>query len=70
MATNLIILVLGAYTAFRRPEHPAARALLLFGAGLTAYTIFGVAGCLDCCCVCLAIVGFDRVHLEGARQRP
>ena len=42
MATNLIILVLGAYTVFRRPDHPAARALLLFGAGLTAYSVFGL----------------------------
>jgi len=42
VATNLIILVLGAYTVFRRPDHPAARALLLFGAGKTAYDIFGL----------------------------
>lgn len=42
VATNLIILVLGAYTVFRRPDHQAARALLLFGAGITAYDIFGL----------------------------
>ena len=42
VATNLIILVLGAYTVFRRPDHPAARALLLFGAGKTAYDVFGL----------------------------
>ena len=44
VATNLIILLLGAYTVFRRPDHPAARALLLFGAGLTAYGVFGLLG--------------------------
>ncbi len=42
VATNLIILALGAYTVFRRPDHPAARALLLFGAGKTAYDVFGL----------------------------
>ena len=44
LATALIILVLGTYTVFRRPDHPAARALLLFGAGLTAYDVFGLLG--------------------------
>lgn len=39
---SLIVLLLGAYTVFRRPEQPAARALLLMGSGLTAYEIFGV----------------------------
>lgn len=34
--------MLGGYTVFRRPEHPAARALLLLGAGLTAYNVFGL----------------------------
>ncbi|MGH7607417.1 MAG: hypothetical protein ACREME_08760, partial [Gemmatimonadales bacterium] len=38
----LVVLLVGAYTVSRRPEHPAARALLLLGAGLTAYDVFGV----------------------------
>jgi two-component system, NarL family, sensor kinase len=42
VVTNLIILALGAYTVLRRPDHPAARALLLLGAGKTAYDAFGL----------------------------
>ncbi|HEX7277415.1 MAG TPA: histidine kinase, partial [Acidimicrobiales bacterium] len=38
---GMAVLILGAYTVFRRPEHGAARALLLFGAGLTAYNVVG-----------------------------
>lgn len=42
VTTGLMVLLIGAYTTFRRPEHPASRALLLFGAGLTAYNVFGL----------------------------
>lgn len=40
----LTILVLGAWCTYRRPERPAARALLVLGAGLVAYTAFTIFG--------------------------
>lgn len=39
---GLVIVVFGAYTVFRRPEQPAARALLVLGAGFVAYDVFDV----------------------------
>ena len=36
----LVLLALGVWAVFRRPDHPAARALLLLGAGFTSYNTF------------------------------
>lgn len=39
---GLVIVVFGAYTVLRRPEQPAARALLVLGAGFVSYDVFDV----------------------------
>lgn len=35
-----VLVALGAWTVFRRPDHPAAHALLVLGAGFTSYQVF------------------------------
>jgi signal transduction histidine kinase len=44
LMVGLVIVGVGAWAVWRRPQHPAARALLLFGAGLTTYTVFQLLG--------------------------
>lgn len=43
---GLIVAALGAWATIRRPDQPAARSLLVLGAGLTAYNVFQ-AFCAD-----------------------
>jgi signal transduction histidine kinase len=40
LLTALAVFALGLFTVYRRPDHPAARALLVLGAGMPSYALF------------------------------
>lgn len=40
LVIGVMLIGLGAWTVFRRPDHSAARALLILGAGFTTYNVF------------------------------
>ncbi|MEY2467315.1 MAG: hypothetical protein QOF21_13 [Actinomycetota bacterium] len=41
---GLVLLGFGGWAVWHRPEHPAARALLVLGAGFSSYTVFQALG--------------------------
>lgn len=51
---GLLVFLVGVYVVARRPEQPAARALLLLGSGLATYDVFGV-------------LSADTAHVVSAR---
>ncbi len=44
LLVGLVLVGVGGWAVWRRPEHPAARALLILGAGFAGYTVFQALG--------------------------
>lgn len=44
LLVGLVLLAVGGWATWQRPEQPAARALLVLGAGFTTYTVFQASG--------------------------